>query len=136
MAGGFAIAGVRHDSGETSLEVFAPNGAGTNKVASFMLPRGLVPKVMLADPKRCENASEKCLTYVGFELEGANRDNGRAVVGIVEHERGNPASAHLIPSFVQTASPELSLLEIDTERDVLYAVASAANRVTPIQLAR
>lgn len=137
ISGGAALAGVKRSSGETTLEVLVADGASSARIAaSIAVIEGLIPKVMLSDPKTCQNDGDPCITYVGFELTGANRDNGRAVVGIVQHDRGNPASAKLIPSFIETVSPELTLLVIDTERDVLYAIASAANRVTPIQLAR
>jgi hypothetical protein len=136
MIGGAALAGVVKDSGEVTLEVVVAGGSGAQVATTLAVPRGLIPKVIQADPELCASAGEACRTYVGFVLDGANRENGRAIVGIVEHARDNAAGAALIPSFVVTASPELTIIEIDTDNDVLYAIASASNRVTPIQLAR
>lgn len=136
MAGGAALAGVVTDSGEVSLKVIVAGGSGAQLATSLPVPRGLIPKVVQADPELCASAGEACRTYVGFVLDGANRENGRAVVGIIEHQRNDAAGAVLLPSFIVTASPELNIIEIDTDNDVLYAIASAGNRVTPIELAR
>jgi hypothetical protein len=108
---------------------------GVREAARLSIAGDLVVRAILADEVSCAT-EDRCRVYLGYEREGASREQGRALVGVLEYDRAAPASSRVLPTFVETGAEELSFLVLDPARNTLLAVASRRDRVQPITLVR
>ncbi|MCK6550341.1 hypothetical protein L6R52_31180 [Myxococcota bacterium] len=128
-----AIAPTATEAGRVLL--FTPDVDRMREVAQLPIAGGLVVRAILADEASCATEA-RCRVYVGYEREDASRQQGPALVGVLEHDRTMPEASRVVPTFVETGAEELTFLVLDPARNTLLAVASRRDRVHPITMVR
>jgi hypothetical protein len=134
LPGGAVAIGVSKADGSAEIDVVTPSGGGFSAPIAFGTFKRLRVSAMTIDPSCASGPT--CRVYVGYEQAGDTAEAGNALVGIFDYNSTSPAMSRLVPSFVVTAAPELSLLEYDAATSEIVAVASALNRITKIAVVR
>ncbi|MBK6690143.1 MAG: hypothetical protein IPG45_37105 [Deltaproteobacteria bacterium] len=129
LPGGGVVLGIRSPSGPHQLVRVLPDPFTLAQVSAFSLIPGLEPTALALDPLTCASPSGS---------------GCRVLIGLARSERPGPPLVGAALSigtgfFVTPSLLEVSMISIDqlvTSSDTVFAISSRHNGITPIHLAR